>query len=183
VRNALGAVGVAAALGYTLDQMRQGLTRFHSDEHDNPGRLNSFDLKNGARAIVDFAHNAHSVEAVANTVQRMPAQKKWVMFGSAGDRSDEDMIAIARGVCSIDPDHVVIVEIEGYLRGREAGEVSEIMKQACLDAGLSMAQLHFADSPLKGVQLAMAELQTGDVGLFLVLAEREEILGYIKNYS
>jgi cyanophycin synthetase len=183
VRNALGAVGVAAALGYTLDQMRQGLTRFHSDEHDNPGRLNSFDLKNGARAIVDFAHNAHSVEAVANTIQRMPAQKKWVMFGSAGDRSDEDMIAIARGVCSIDPDHVVIVEIEGYLRGREAGEVSEIMKQACLDAGLSITQLHFADSPLKGVQLAMAELQTGDVGLFLVLAEREEILGYIKNYS
>jgi len=183
VRNALGAVGVAAALGYSVDQMRQGLTQFHSDEHDNPGRLNSFALNNGARAIVDFAHNAHSVEAVANTVQRMSAQKKWVMFGSAGDRSDEDMIAIARAVCSIDPDHVVIVEIERYLRGREPGEVSEIMKQACLDAGLSTTQLHFADSPLKGVQLALVELQAGDVGLFLVLDEREEILGYIKNYS
>jgi len=183
VRNALGAVGVAAALGYSVDQMRQGLTQFHSDEHDNPGRLNSFALNNGARAIVDFAHNAHSVEAVANTVQRMSAQKKWVMFGSAGDRSDEDMIAIARAVCSINPDHVVIVEIERYLRGREPGEVSEIMKQACLDAGLSTTQLHFADSPLKGVQLALVELQAGDVGLFLVLDEREEILGYIKNYS
>ena len=183
VRNALGAVGVAASLGYTVDQMRQGLTRFHSDEHDNPGRLNSFALNNGARAIVDFAHNAHSVEAVANTVQRMSAQKKWVMFGSAGDRSDEDMIAIVRAVCSIDPDHVVIVEIERYLRGREPGEVSEIMKQACLDAGLSTAQLHFADSPLKGVQLALVELQADDVGLFLVLDEREEILAYIKNYS
>jgi len=183
VSNALGAVGVAAALGYTVDQMRQGLTRFHSDENDNPGRLNSFDLKNGARVIVDFAHNAHSVEAVANTVDRMSAQKKWVLFGSAGDRSDEDMIAIARGVCSIHPDHVVIVEIERYLRGRQPGEVSEIMKQACLDSGLSAAQLHFADSPLNGVQLALAELQAGDVGLLLVLDEREEILAYIKNHS
>jgi UDP-N-acetylmuramyl pentapeptide synthase len=180
VRNALGAVGVAAALGYTVDQIRQGLTRFHSDEHDNPGRLNTFTLNNGARVIVDFAHNAHSVEAVVDTVKRMPAQNKWVVFGSAGDRSDDDIKAIAKGVCAIDPDHVVIIEIEYYLRGREPGEVSEIIKRACLDSGLVLNQLHFASSPLQGVQLAMAELQTGDLGLFLILAERDEVLRFIK---
>ena len=180
VRNALGAVGVAAALSYTVDQIRQGLTRFHSDEHDNPGRLNTFDLNNGARVIVDFAHNAHSVDAVVDTVQRMPAHKKWVLFGSAGDRSDDDIIAIAKGVCAIDPDHVVIIEIEYYLRGREPGEVSEVIKQACLDSGLALDQLHFASSPLQGVKLAIAELQTGDLGLFLILAERDEVLRFIK---
>ena len=179
VRNALGAVGVAAALGYSTDQIKQGLTKFNSDEHDNPGRLNTFTLKNGARVIIDFAHNAHSVEAVVDTMQRMPAKNKWVLFGSAGDRSDADMIAIARGVCAINPDHVVIVEIEQYLRGREPGEVSEIMKQACLGSGLAADQLHFASSPLLGVQLAMAELKTDDLGLFLVLAERDEIIQYI----
>ncbi|MFA9419509.1 MAG: Mur ligase family protein [Gammaproteobacteria bacterium] len=179
VRNALGAVGVACALGYSVDQIKQGLTKFHSDEHDNPGRLNTFKLKNGAVIIVDFAHNAHSVEAVANTVQRMPAQNKWVMFGSAGDRSDDDIISIARGVCAINPDHVVIVEIERYLRGREPGEVSEIIKKTCLDAGMAQSQLHFASSPLQGVQLAIAELQANDLGLFLVLSERDEIIQYI----
>ena len=180
VRNALGAVGIACAMGYSFDQIQQGLTRFHSDEHDNPGRLNTFDLKNGARVIVDFAHNAHSVDAVVNTVQCMPAQKKWVVFGSAGDRSDEEIIAIAKGVCAINLDHVVIIEIEQYLRGREPGEVSEIIKQACLDSGLALDQLHFASSPLQGVRLAMAELRTGDLGLFLVLSERDEVLRYIK---
>jgi len=179
VRNALGAVGVATALGYSVDQIRAGLTKFHSDEHDNPGRLNTFKLKNGAAIIVDFAHNAHSVEAVANTVQRMPARNKWVMFGSAGDRSDNDIIAIAKGVSAINPDHVVIVELERYLRGREPGEVSEVIKQACLDAGLAQNQLHFASSPLQGVQLAIAELQADDLGLFLVLSERDEIIRYI----
>ena len=179
VCNALGAVGVACALGYSVDQIKQGLTKFHSDEHDNPGRLNTFNLKNGASVIIDFAHNAHSVEAVANTVQRMPAENKWVMFGSAGDRSDDDIIAISEGVCAINPDHVVIVEIEQYLRGRESGEVSEIIKQACLDAGLAQNQLHFASSPLQGVQLAIAELQANDLGLFLVLSERDEIIQYI----
>lgn len=44
VRNALGAVGVARAMDYSIEQIRQGLTRFHSDKHDNPGRLNKFDL-------------------------------------------------------------------------------------------------------------------------------------------
>ncbi|RLA13983.1 MAG: Mur ligase [Gammaproteobacteria bacterium] len=179
VRNALGAVGVATALGYSVDQIRSGLTKFHSDEHDNPGRLNTFKLKNGATIIVDFAHNAHSVEAVSNTVLRMPAQNKWVMFGSAGDRSDDDIIAIAKGVCAINPDHVVIIEIERYLRGREPGEVSEIIKQACLDGGMAQTQLHFSNSPLQGVKLAIAELQANDLGLFLVLSERDEIIQYI----
>jgi len=73
----------------------------------------------------------------------------------------------------------VIVEIEQYLRGRESGEVSEIIKQACLDAGLAQNQLHFASSPLQGVQLAIAELQANDLGLFLVLSERDEIIQYI----
>ena len=74
----------------------------------------------------------------------------------------------------------MIIEIEQYLRGREPGEVSEIIKQACLDSGLALDQLHFASSPLQGVRLAMAELRTGDLGLFLVLSERDEVLRYIK---
>ena len=77
IRNALGAVGVASAMGYSIDQIRQGLAAFNSDENDNPGRLNTFELRSGARVIIDFAHNAHSVEAVADTVRRMPARQKW----------------------------------------------------------------------------------------------------------
>jgi hypothetical protein len=73
----------------------------------------------------------------------------------------------------------VIIEIEKYLRGREPGEVSKIMKQACLDAGLAQNQLHFADSPLRGVKMTIAELQANDLGLFLVLSERDEIIQYI----
>ena len=55
-------------MGYAIDQIEQGLTGFNSNESDNPGRLNSFKLKNGARVIIDFAHNAHSVAAVVDTV-------------------------------------------------------------------------------------------------------------------
>ena len=179
IRNALGAVGVASAMGYSIDQIRQGLTLFNSDERDNPGRLNTFDLENGVRVIIDFAHNAHSVDAVTKTVGRMSARQKWALFGSAGDRSDEEIAAIAKGVCSINPDHVVIVELEVYLRGRVAGVVPEIMKQACLDSGLNENQLHFADSPMLGVKLALSQMQADDLGLFLVLSERDEVIRYV----
>jgi UDP-N-acetylmuramyl tripeptide synthase len=161
--------------------MAAGLSHFNSDERDNPGRLNSFELKNSARAIVDFAHNAHSVAAVADTVGRMPARQKWALFGSAGDRSDEEIAAIARGVCALQPDYVVIAEVEDYLRGRVLGEVSEIMKQACLQSGLAENRIIFAESPLAGVKLAVSRLQADDLGLFLVLSEREQVIDYLKS--
>jgi cyanophycin synthetase len=119
---------------------------------------------------------------VVDTVERMPAGRKWALFGSAGDRSDEEIAGIATGVCSIKPDHVVIVEVEQYLRGRAPGEVSEIMKQACLDSGTSENQLGFADSPLSGVKLALAQMQADELGLFLVLSERDEVISLLHDH-
>ena len=180
VRNALGAAGVSIAMGFTIDNIRQGLHEFQSDASDNPGRLNIFELKNGARVIVDFAHNAHSVQAVTDTVKRIPANSRWVMCGSAGDRSDADIRDIAKGVCSMHPDHVVIVEVGNYLRGRKLGEVGEIMKQACLDSGLNEGQIKITGSPLAGVSFTLSEMSGQDLGLFLVLDERDEIIDVIK---
>lgn len=181
VRNALGATGVASAMGYTAEQIGAGLCGFNSDELDNPGRLNSFKLANSARVIVDFAHNAHSVAAVTSTVGRLSARQKWALFGSAGDRSDDEIAAIASGVCAIEPDHVVIVEVEPYLRGRLLGEVSDIMKRACLQSGMAKSRIHFAESPLAGVKLAIDRMQADDLGMFLVLFERDEVIDFIKS--
>jgi cyanophycin synthetase len=175
----LGATSVSIAMGFSIDNIRQGLVEFQSDASDNPGRLNSFELKNGARVIVDFAHNAHSVEAVADTVKRLPANHRWVMCGSAGDRSDLDIRAIALGVCSMQPDHVVIVEVEAYLRGRALGEVSDIMKQVFLNNGLNESQVHLAESPLAGVSTILSDISAQDLGLLLVLDQRDEVIDLI----
>lgn len=183
IANALGALGVASAMGYTHQQIRQGLTSFRSNERDNPGRLNLFKLANGASVIVDFAHNAHSVAAVTDTVKRLPARQRWVLFGSAGDRSDADIAAIAEGVCAIKPDQAVIVEVEHYLRGREPGAVSEIMRQVCLREGLLAQQIELQPSPLSGVQRVVAQMQDGDLGLLLVLDQREAVIDYLKQHS
>jgi UDP-N-acetylmuramyl tripeptide synthase len=182
VHNALGAIGVASAMGYTSAQISKGLQQFHSNASDNPGRMNYFTLRNSARVIVDFAHNEHGVNAIVDTVKRMPARRKWALFGSAGDRSDEHIAAIARGVCLIEPDKVVITELDDYLRGREPGEVSQVMKQACLLAGIPETSIELVDSPLAGVKLSLSSMGAEDLGLFLVLAERDRVIDYLKTH-
>ena len=96
-----------------------------------------------------------------------------MLFGSAGDRSDDEITAIANGVCALEPDHVVIVETEQYLRGRALGEVSEILQQACRQRGIAEERIYFAESPLAGVKFALSRMQADDLGLFLVLARNE----------
>ncbi|MCP3690227.1 MAG: Mur ligase, partial [Gammaproteobacteria bacterium] len=129
--------------------------------------------------LVDFAHNAHSVTAVVDTVGRMPARTKWAMFGSAGDRSDHEIAAIATGICAMQPDNVVITELEDHLRGRAPGEANQIMQQACLDAGLPEQQIDIVASPLLGVKHIVSKLQPGDLGLLLVLSERDAVIEFL----
>ena len=180
MHNALGAIGVATAMGYSSAQISTGLQQFHSNANDNPGRMNYFTLRNSARVIVDFAHNEHGVNAIVDTVRRMPARTKWALFGSAGDRSDEHIAAIARAICLIEPDKVVITELDDYLRGREPGEVSQVLKQACLLAGIPEANIELVDSPLAGVKLSLSSMEEEDLGLFLVLTERDRVIEYLK---
>ena len=104
----------------------------------------------------------------------MPARCKWALFGSAGDRSDAEIAAIAAGVCAIEPDRVVITELESYLRGRGPGEVSAILRRACLEQGMADNQIHIADSPLVGVRYALQHMEAEDLGLHRVRRRRIE---------
>jgi hypothetical protein len=61
------------------------------------------------------------------------------------------------------------------------GEVGAIMKQACLDNGIAEDRIHLAESPLAGVRFALSRMQAGDLGLFLVLSQREQIIDYLNS--
>ena len=183
VQNVLGAVGVARAMGYSNEHICKGLQSFYSDRRDNPGRMNLFALANDARAIVDYAHNAHGINALVDTMSRMESQRLWVLSSSAGDRSNESIGNLVEGLASLKPDKVVIVELEHYLRGREPGEISEVLKQAYLDRGLQAQQLDFANSPLAGVEHILQQLQAGDLALLLVLDQREEVFQLLEAHA
>jgi len=71
---------------------------------------------------------------------------------------------------------VIITEIPDYLRGRESGEVSEVIRQECLRGCLTEQQLSFSEDPLAGARRALELLEPGDLALLLVHSNRDEII-------
>ena len=88
VANALAAVGVGAALGFEPAAMAAALRKFGRDPADNPGRATLLEI-GGIQILLDYAHNPHGMSALVGLAQKLPAKRRLVMVGQAGDRSDE----------------------------------------------------------------------------------------------
>jgi len=175
IQNALGVMCLCLSFNLSAAAVRKGLGSFHNNPEDNPGRCNEFAV-NGARVFVDFAHNPHSIAAVADTMKCLPAQNRLLMLGHAGDRSDAEIQDLTSGALVLHPSHVVITELPDYLRGRESGEVSEVIRRECLRGGLTETQLSFSHDPLAGTRRALDLLEPGDLALLLVHSNRDEII-------
>ena len=180
IQNALGVMCLCIAFNLPLEAVQKGLCNFHSSPEDNPGRCNEFEVR-GARVFVDFAHNPHSIVAVATTMKNIPAKRRLLMIGHAGDRSDEEINDLTAGAFALEPDHVVIVELPDYLRGRESGEVSEVIRQQFLRSGLQQKQMSFCPDPLQGTARALELLEPGDLALLLVHSQRDQVIELISN--
>ena len=179
VANVLGAVGVAAGLGLPVEAMAAALREFRPTSEHNPGRLNVFDL-GGARVILDFAHNPHGVAAVVSMAAALPAERRLILIGQAGDRDDESIRELARAAWVARPDRIVVKELARHLRGREAGEVPAILTEEFLRLGASEDRLVVVDSEMAGVREALGWARTGDLILLPVQGDRDETLDLLR---
>ncbi|PCJ48016.1 MAG: Mur ligase [Gammaproteobacteria bacterium] len=182
VSNSLGAAGLCYALGISFQDITTGLKAFRGDNNDNPGRGNYFDI-DGVTVLVDFAHNAHSLSAVIDTVAAMPANGRLIMLGHAGDRTDRDIINLTDVAHTLKPDAVITVELSNYLRGREIKEIPELIKKRLLEKGLEEQQIFYAESSFDGAKLAIDWAKPGDFVLLLALDGRDEIFEYLNSLS
>lgn len=142
IANCLGAAALTEQLGMTLDQIRAGLTSM--SQESNPGRSNLYEI-NGFKVLVDFAHNPEAMQALFAMARALPARRRVLCFGQAGDRTDEQIRQLARSAWSIGLDMAMIAELEDYRRGREEGEVFALLRDELLAAGAQDDQIaHFA---------------------------------------
>lgn len=179
VQNAMGALCLAQAMGIGNEAIIKGLTTFTSTPDDNPGRCNEFMVR-GARVFVDFAHNPHSINAISDMLSNMPAKRKYLLIGQAGDRSDQDIIDLTKGAVRFKPDVVATMDMVDYLRGRELGETAAIIKAECIDNGVDANSIVHFSSPPEGAQFIIDQLEEGDLVLLLALAERDKIFEMLK---
>ena len=180
--NALAALAGAAALGLPPSAMAEALRGFGSDEADNPGR-GLYREVCGVKVLVDFAHNPHGVAALGHLVAAIPAARRLVLLGQAGDRTDAEIRALAAAVWSLRPDRVVIKEMESYLRGRDPGEIPALLRQELARIGAPLDAIVFADSETAAVRGAFTWAAAGDLLVLLSHAARARTLALLDHLA
>ena len=179
VANALAAAAAASALGVPLSIVRSVLARFGETGADNPGRLEHHRVR-GVDVVLDYAHNAAAVAALLEATARIPARRRAIVIGTAGDRTDEALRALARAAwMTIPVDLVVAKELPGYARGRELGEMAMVLASELSAAGAMASQvLHAPDEP-SAVEAVMAWSEPGDLVLLTVHQDRDAVLAQL----
>ena len=175
VSNALAAIALAAAIEIPLPAIARGLRDFDNSPEANPGRGNVFKF-GGITAVVDYAHNPHGMAAFLEMAAAMPAQRRLVTLGQAGDRTDDAIASLALAVWSTKPDRIILKEMARYERGRPAAEVVEIMERALREAGMPADRIGHADSETQAVEQALAWARAGDLLLFAIQSDRTQVL-------
>jgi len=182
VANVLAAIGAASHLELPLDAIRLGLKRFVSSPAENPGRANRWDL-GGVAVIVDYAHNPHGLAAVAEVAAGIPARRRGLVIGQAGDRDDDAIREFARTAWSTTPHRVFIKEMESYLRGRDRGVVPALIEAELRRVGAPPDSLETHGSEMAAIRAALTWAQSGDVLLLTTHAERDAVIALLERLA
>src|SRR5690606_19499845 len=156
VYNLIGVVALAAVAGLPLESIRAGLRGFTGSSRDNPGRLNVYRF-GGATAIVDFAHNPHGMDALAALAAALPAERRLVVLGQAGDRDDHALRELARSA-------------------RPLGQISGLFAAELVALGAAPESIVRAASEYQAVMTALAWTRPGDLLVLPTHAERGRVL-------
>ncbi len=182
VSNALAAALVGSLLGLDDAAIATGLAALTNSPTGNLGRLNAFEF-GGLRLFVDFAHNPHGLTALMDMAQALPATRRLVVIGQAGDRDDQAIRALARTAWMGAPDRVIVKEMPSYLRGRAAGEVTGMLLDELRSLGAQEEQLDLAVGELQAARQALAWGRDGDLLLLTVHADRDTVLRFLQRLA
>jgi cyanophycin synthetase len=177
VENALGAVAVAQALDLGSSAIPRGLRAFGMS--DNPGR-GQVVVRDGVTVLLDFGHNPEGVRAVMQLVGSLRgAGMLTVVTGSPGDRSDQEIVDVARTLAEARPDRVYVRELGEYLRGRQPGDVPALYRRSFLELGLPAESFAVALSEVDALERAFSDAKPGDVIAVLVHLELKEVQAFL----
>ena len=182
VANALGASLLAASMGVSRAAIADGLRGITNSPEGNPGRLNLFEF-GGLRVVLDFAHNPHGLRALMDMATALPALRRLVLIGQAGDRDDASIRELARAAWAGHPDRVIVKEMLEYSRGRPEGEVVGILLGELRRLGATPAQLDQATNELEAIHRALGWARDGDLLLLTVHSDRDAAVALLRELA
>jgi UDP-N-acetylmuramyl tripeptide synthase len=117
--------------------------------------------------------------AMAELAASLPARRRLLVIGQAGDRDDGALRALAQSAWALRPDRIVLKEMEVYLRGRPLGEASDVLAAEFVALGAPPDALVRTTSEYDAVREALAWARDGDLLFLPTHAERGRVLGLL----
>ncbi|MGH2692890.1 MAG: Mur ligase family protein [Actinomycetota bacterium] len=172
-QNAMAAAAAALGVGLSPEEVVEGLRSFVLDPETNPGRANLFEI-DGRILVVDYAHNEAGMEGLAEICRGLqpPGSQVWLAYGTAGDRTDVVMHGMGY-IAARAADHVCVVELHRYLRGRDPKDVIDRLRAGAIDGGAT--EVPDFPTELEGLEWMLRGSAPGDVLGITALAQRPEI--------
>jgi cyanophycin synthetase len=167
VKNALAAVAAAYGCNVGNEAIRTGLRSFSTSFYQTPGRLNMLEA-GGFRVLVDYCHNVSGMEELTDFVHRMKPTKAIAMIAMPGDRRNEDIARFGE-IASGAFDQVVIRE-DTNRRGREKGEVANLLRQVLIENGLADDRVDIVLDEIAAVNAVLDLAEPDD--LVVLLADK-----------
>jgi len=165
VQNAMFAAAIALGMGVSLENIRQGLRTFTTDFFQTPGRMNFYN-EHPFRVLLDYAHNAHGMEAMAKTIRGLTVNGRRIGIVSApGDRRDDDIRDLGRA--SAPAFDLVLLREDDNRRGRAPGVVGELLREGLVAAGFPAERI--APEVLGEEAAVQRGLETAQPGDLLVI--------------
>jgi cyanophycin synthetase len=176
VENVLAVTSATLALGFSVEQVADGLRSFDPNEN-NPGRMNIWTLpvpSGTISVVIDLAHNEAGLEALLEIMGgiRPPHGRLLLGVGTAGDRGDEVFVRLGE-IAALGADVVEIVHKGDYLRGRSMAEISGLITQGAAHAGMTIQRAH--DTELGGLVSLVDQARQDDVVAVMTHQDREEL--------
>jgi len=159
IENTIAAIAAAWALGLSEELIRAGVRSFAPGFEQNAGRFNIIDL-NGVTVVCDYGHNIDALRALLNSLRHFSNKRRLVVYSSAGDRRDEDIIEQGR-MLSTEFDEAWLYEGD-YVRGRPSGQIMELLAKG-LENSPRTKRVESILGHLKCVDLALESALPGDL--------------------
>ena len=154
VENTLSAIAAAWGLGIPAELIRIRAENFIPTFDQNPGRFNILDI-NGATVVIDYGHNSSALIALVDAIQGFPHRKRAIVYSTAGDRRDQDLVRQGE-ILKTNFDRVVLYEGD-YCRGREPGEIIKLISQGIGEGGRT-TKVCQVQGALAACELALSKL-------------------------
>jgi len=160
VQNVLAAVGAAWALGIPGEEIGNHLQSFYSNQWDNPGRLNIFDVNN-FKVMIDYGHNAAGIEQIISFARKLKPRRLIGVITVPGDRPNDSIHRV--GMLSAKGFDYLFVREDRDLRGRTVGEVAGILASGARAGGMSEKCLRTILPETEAFTAALNHAKPGDM--------------------